>query len=371
MADDSSIQRISRLTPLGDVLARVEGGVRAVTPVTRPLAAAVGATLAENVVAAALPTRPIALRDGFAIASGTVADAGPYAPMPFAVLPPRVEAGDVLPEGADAILPLDAIAPRGSGADVISAVPPGEGVLPAGSDSKPDNPLCRAGTRLRPLDIAVLAAAGMSAVTIRAPRFQIACGSSVLTRHIEASMAMLRGIVIRAGGVLLDSREGLGAALADERADAIIAIGGTGSGRNDHSVKTLARLGRVEAHGIAVSPGDTAAFGFAATRPVLLAPGRLDAVLAIWLLIGRVILAKLAGTADELAPRVLPLKRKVASAIGLTEVIPVACTAGVAEPLASGYLSLHSLARSDGWIVVPADSEGYAAGTPVAAREWP
>jgi molybdopterin biosynthesis enzyme len=40
-------------------------------------------------------------------------------------------------------------------------------------------------------------------------------------------------------------------------------------------VKTLARLGQVEAHGIAVSPGETAAFGFAGARPVLLIPGRL------------------------------------------------------------------------------------------------
>ncbi len=52
-------------------------------------------------------------------------------------------------------------------------------------------------------------------------------------------------------------------ALARDEADAVIAIGGTGGGRDDESVRTLARLGRVEAHGIAVSPGETAAFGFA------------------------------------------------------------------------------------------------------------
>jgi molybdopterin biosynthesis enzyme len=70
-------------------------------------------------------------------------------------------------------------------------------------------------------------------------------------------------------------------------------------------------------------------------------------------------------------PVTLPLKRKVTSTIGLTELIPVARTGGMAEPLASGYLSLTSLTRSDGWIVVPAESEGFAAGTPVAVRAWP
>ena len=67
----------------------------------------------------------------------------------------------------------------------------------------------------------------------------------------------------------------------------------------------------------------------------------------------------------------LPLKRKVTSTIGLTELVPVSCAGAVAEPLASGYLSLESLARSDGWLVVPAESEGFAAGAPVAVRPWP
>jgi molybdopterin molybdotransferase len=51
--------------------------------------------------------------------------------------------------------------------------------------------------------------------------------------------------------------------------------------------------------------------------------------------------------------------------------VPVVCADGMAEPLGSGYLSLRALTRSDGFIVVPADSEGYAAGTPVAVRSWP
>ena len=83
--------------------------------------------------------------------------------------------------------------------------------------------------------------------------------------------------------------------LTDAHSGAVIAVSGTGSGRRDAAVQTLARLGRVEAHGIAVSPGETAAFGFVGTRAVLLVPGRLDMALALWLLIGRHLIAKLAG----------------------------------------------------------------------------
>jgi molybdopterin biosynthesis enzyme len=160
-------------------------------------------------------------------------------------------------------------------------------------------------------------------------------------------------------------------ALCDEETAALIAVGGTGSGQRDAAVTTLARFGRVEAHGIALSPGETVAFGFVGERPVLLVPGRLDAALAAWLSVGRYLVAKLAGGSIKDRPTPMALKRKVTSTIGLTELIPVSCAGGVAEPLGRGYLSLTMLARSDGWIVVPADSEGFASGTEVAVRPWP
>jgi molybdopterin biosynthesis enzyme len=153
--------------------------------------------------------------------------------------------------------------------------------------------------------------------------------------------------------------------------DAAIAIGGSGAGRQDAAVRYLASLGTVEVYGMAISPGETAALGFVHDRPVLVLPGRLDAALAAWLLVGRHLVARLSGTTVEESAAKLPLKRKVTSAIGLTEVIPVRCAGGMAEPLGSGYLSVMALSRSDGWIAVPADSEGFAAGSAVAVQPWP
>jgi molybdopterin molybdotransferase len=57
------------------------------------------------------------------------------------------------------------------------------------------------------------------------------------------------------------------------------------------------------------------------------------------------------------------------STIGITEVVPVSCREGMAEPLGSGYLSLTALARSDGWVLIPADSEGFGAGSEVAVNQ--
>ena len=77
-------QRISSLTPIGDVLARVAALARPVAPREMALADAEGRVLAEDaVVTAPWPAAPTALQDGWAVRADAVADAGPYAPMLF------------------------------------------------------------------------------------------------------------------------------------------------------------------------------------------------------------------------------------------------------------------------------------------------
>jgi molybdopterin molybdotransferase len=188
---------------------------------------------------------------------------------------------------------------------------------------------------------------------------------------IDAAAALVMRAIAAAGGVALDDCERLEDALRRQDADAVIAIGGTGGGRNDTSVSTLARLGSVEAHGIALSPGETAAFGMVETRPVLLLPGRIDGALAVWLLLGARMLARLAASREEPQAVSARLTRKVASNLGLAELIPVRLRDGEAEPLGSGYLPLQTIAQADGWILVAADREGHPAGTPVMVRPWP
>jgi molybdopterin molybdotransferase len=364
------VQRIMRLTPLSAILALVETRVAAVMPRSAALADAAGAVLAEDVRILERPPRAIALRDGFAVAAAEIADAGPYAPMPLSLIARRIDAGDALPNGTDAVLPLDAIALRGDRAEAIAAVAPGEGVLAAGGDGAPKSPLRRAGECLRAVDIAAMRAAGISEVTIRTPRVALAHASAAKTPVLEAAKAALVHCLRQAGCEVKDEPH-LAAALGDVECDAVFGLGGTGSGRRDGAVQDLARLGQVEAHGIAICPGETAAFGFVGDRPVLLVPGRLDAALAVWMLIGRQLTAKLAWSMVADAPFTATLQRKATSTIGMTELIPVRCNDGMAEPLGSGYLSLTALAHSDGWIVVPAESEGFAASHEVAVHRWP
>jgi len=246
--------------------------------------------------------------------------------------------------------------------------------LPVGGDCDLAIPLRRAGERLSLTDLAAFAAAGIARVTVREPRIRVLPlrGSGI----INAAARLVANDIERRGGSarLDDAGRDFGAVLGAESADAIVVIGGTGQGRNDNSVQMLAREARLAVHGIALTPGETAALGFAGPRPVLMLPGRLDAALSVWLVVGRRIQERLATTLHNKvseAVETLTLARKVTSTIGLAEVVPVRRNGGQAEPLATKYLPLSVLARSDGWILVPADSEGYSAGSAVAVRPWP
>jgi molybdopterin biosynthesis enzyme len=225
---------------------------------------------------------------------------------------------------------------------------------------------------LRPSDAAVLLASGIMNVSARLPRVKIFC-ASVPTRSRADTISPIIARMIEADGGLAEVAQAasLESALLDRACDAIVAIGGTGSGKRDASVKTLARVGKVEIHGFGISPGETAAFGTANSHPVLLLPGRLDAALAIFLVVGRAMLRRLAGRggADPAIP--VTLAKKVASTVGLAEVVLVRLGEHGAEPLGTGTFSLHTLARADGWIVVPPESEGLAAGAIAEMRLLP
>lgn len=372
-AASDPLQTITRLTPLAEVMAAVDSDVQPVTPRTLDVTAAAGRVLAADAVAPARPSAALALQDGWALAADDTLGAGGYAPVLLMHIPQRVEAGQPMPAGTDSVAPLDAVKVAASRAEALVTVNPGDGVLPAGGDSDPGIPLRQAGERLRITDLAALASAGCARVTVREPRIRVLPlrGSGIIN---AAARLVTSDIECRGGAAQLDDAgRNLGVVLAAESADAIVVIGGTGSGRNDASAQTLARAGRLAVHGMALTPGETAALGFVGARPVLLLPGRLDAALSVWLVVGRRMLERLAASKmkENEPAETLTLARKVASTVGLAELVPVRRKDDTAEPLAMKYLPLSALARSDGWILVPADSEGYAAGAPVQVRLWP
>jgi molybdopterin biosynthesis enzyme len=356
-----STQRISALTPLSDVLARVAVLARLVAPREMALTDAEGRVLAQDVVAAASPATPIALIDGWAVRAEQVADAGPYAPMLLAPAPRWVDAGDAMPGGADAVLPSDAV----TNGEVHASATAGDGVLAAGADAAPGQPLRRTGEALRAADVAALQSVGISRVMVREPRVRVVA----MPGCDAVALAISRGVAAHGANVIFV--RALERALADEQTDLLITIGGTGAGRNDASVAMLKRMGDVAIHGFGIVPGETAALGSARGRyPVLMLPGRLDGALAAFLVVGDALLRALTGA--PISPGMpVTLARKIVSTVGLAEVVPVRRTADGAEPLASGHWPMQALTRADGWVLVPAASEGFPAGASLEMRAFP
>jgi molybdopterin molybdotransferase len=377
MLTEPETQRITRLSPVSEVLSRIDALVAPVPPHVAELPHAVGCVLAEDVVApAGRPGAACALRDGFAVLAEATADAGSYAPMPL-VLALRVDVGEPLPAGTNAVAPMDSIAVRDDHYAALAPVAADEGVLAIDGDLRTGTILRRVGQRLRSVDRAILAVAGIKTASVRRPRIRLVRARVGHDAVLEPAYVLLARAISAAGGMVQEMglqpgyAEDLSVALGAATADAVVVLGGTGSGRSDVGVRTLAGLGHVEMHGIALSPGETAAFGFVGARPVLLVPGRLDAALAVWLVIGQRLLARLSACNVERPAPTARLTRKVASPLGITEVVPVRLHDGAADPLASSYWPLAAIAAADGWILVLPDSEGYPAGSEVVVRPWP
>jgi molybdopterin biosynthesis enzyme len=368
MADEG--QKIARLTPLADALAALDRLAGPVMARDIDASEAAGSILAHDVAAGPLPAHAQALRDGFAVTAADLDGASSYAPIALPAAPPHIETGDEMPAGADAVAPPEAIVFQGDTAEAVASLAPGEGVTPAGGESDPSQPLRKAGERVHNTDVAVLAAAGIDRVTVRRPRIDIAAAREDL-RLLPALQFIVRDCAARGCDAHLRNGVDADGVLADSSADAVVIVGGSGQGARDSSVRALAAAGQVAIHGVALMPGDTAALGQATSRPVLIVPGRLDAAIAVWLTLGRHLVARLSAQTGREPVATRTLIRKVASPVGIAEVVPVRCEADNAEPLARQHLPLRALARADGWLLVPANSEGYAAGSTVTVNEWP
>lgn len=373
-ASPDTPQRIARLTPLPEVHAAVERLAMPVAARGVDLAIAAGRVLAADVVALGPGlTAAVALRDGWAVRSDLVADAGPYAPVPVSAA--WVEVGDPLPADTDAVLAPDAVTSARGVQEAAASAAPGEGALRAFEGGE-GRPLRHAGDFVRAVDLAAFRAVGVSRVALREPLVLVVSINRQVASSADAAAPLIASAVEAAGGRahIMRAAAAAGAlesALHDGSADAVIAIGGTGQGRGDRALAVLAAHGTIAVHGVGIRPGETAALGDVGGRPVLMLPGRLDAALAAWLLIGGPLLRRLTGAASAEASAPATLARKITSTVGLAEVVLVRRTDAGVEPVAAGVLPVQAIAQADGWVLVPPDSEGYPAGAEVELRPLP
>ncbi|MGO8909464.1 MAG: molybdopterin-binding protein [Bradyrhizobium sp.] len=358
------------LTPLDVALAALLHRLAPVAPVELPLADALGCTAAEMPPLKPLPSCDVAASDGWALRARDLVGASSYSPLPLSVSPVWVEAGDPMPGDCDCVVDSDSVGRAGPMVQVLAEAIPGQGVRRAGGDLAGGSAVIAAGRRVRPRDLLVARGAGLDRLKVRRPRLRIV---NIPANSGDAVTAQLIAETARAAGAEIVSTEATGreaasiaAALDASACDLLVTIGGTGVGRTDAVVAALAKRGEVVAHGVALQPGRTTAIGRIGDTAILALPGAPDQALGAWWTLALAALDILSGRERRLR-QTLPLARKVASHVGIAEIVLLERADQTWMQLAVGDLSLGAIARAEAWLVISGGSEGFAAGTPVDA----
>ncbi len=372
-------QSIERLTALNDALQALLKICTPVAGVSKPVAQAVGCVAAHRVTPTRLlPEMRIALRDGYAVAAGDTLGASPYTPTLSLSPPAWMSSGNALPAKTDAVLPVYAVQADSLPVEILMQAAPGDGTRAPGDDLDTTMPILQTGDLTTPLPAAFLLAAGMREVGVRQPRLQIYTRDDVLEDLVGPcfkAMAERLGVAAALARVSMRDAATLAETFRSTDADMIVSVGGTGSSADDCAAQALQQAGTLLAHGLAYHPGETAGCGMVANSgkaiPVILAPGRLEAALAIFLALARPCLAAMMQSRPFTA-ETWPLARKLTSNPGIADLVLLHRSLQGErvswEPLATGDVPWHVLARAHAFHILPPQSEGMPAGEMLGAE---
>jgi molybdopterin molybdotransferase len=408
---------------------RVLAAARALPAEAVPLGEAIGRPLAERIVAPhALPPFRNSAMDGIAVRSADVAGASPGAPLTLVVgetLPAgrvaeralrpgeaaRIMTGAMLPEGGDAVIPVEELtfvtaaaggaagrgAAGGERVRVARPVRSGENVRDAGLDLARGAVALEPGHSVTPHDLALLVSLGVTRPSVgRRPHVAIlSTGDELLPPNAplvpgairDSNLPMLEALVTECGGRVVVAKRLADDAAAVESAlqsaltvaDVVITIGGVSMGEFDPVKRAIASLPGVELWRVAMRPGQPQAFGVPGGRLFFGLPGNPASVACVFEALVRPALRKLQGYAALDRPEIeVRAARAIESRTGRTDFVRVTLArregAWWAEPAGaqiSGHLTPQS--RAHALLVIPAPLAELALGETAHALllRWP
>jgi molybdopterin molybdotransferase len=318
---------VADLLSIEEALSRILGHAGRLPSEPVPLVEAAGRVLAEPAVSRVdLPPFPSSAMDGFAVRAGDTPASLPVAFRVAAGAPSAerlpdgaaasIATGGAVPEGADAVVPIENVVELDGKIEVTDAAAQGAHIRPRGGDVEEGQVVVDAGSRLGAAQIGALGAAGVATVVCSTrPRVAVLATGSELRapgeplgagQIFESNRAMVAAVLTSAGAVVEPlpvvsddadlHREALARGL---EADVLVTTGGVSVGLHD-LVRTIAReLGVEEVFwGVAVKPGKPLSFGVRGTTLVFGLPGNPVSALVGALLFVRPALLALQGLAD-------------------------------------------------------------------------
>jgi molybdopterin molybdotransferase len=286
------------LTSVEEHLAEILATITPLTPTELGLNDIGGLVLAEDVSAvSALPSFDNSGMDGYAVRVEDVAAATEEKPVTLPVtaevaagdteayaLQPgtaiKIMTGAMLPHGAEAVVPVEWTDGGSARVSIRASAGHGNAIRLAGEDAKAGEVLVTAGTRLRPMHVAVIAAAGRGSVLVR-PRPRVVVlstgnelaepGTPLVPGRIWDSNSFMLAAAAREAGclayrqaVLPDHPDEVLPAIEDQlvRADLLVTTGGVSMGGEHDVVKAaLQQLGTITFRKVAMQPGMPQGFG--------------------------------------------------------------------------------------------------------------
>ena len=395
------------VVPVSEAIATVHRLAGLVPEETVPLAEACGRVLAADVHADVdIPGFTRSVMDGYAVRAADTTGAGDAVPAMLTlrgrirmgqtadrpVKPGEccyIPTGGILPEGTDAVVMAENTEPFGDEILVKKSVAHNENVIQYNEDFKKGEVVLPRGRRLSIQDVGVLAAVGCATVPVtRRPKIGILSTGNELVpvteiprigqvrdvnSYVIAAFVRDHGCTPVTYGIVRDDRATFEAALARAvgECDAVLISGGSSKDDRDMAAAVIAESGEVLIHGIAIAPGKPTIIGRCGTVPVIGLPGHPAATFIVLVAVVRHLLDDMTGSAaPEPVTVTAKLGMNVPSTKGREDYIRVSVKDGIATPLFGKSGLLNTLAKSNGVLRVPAESEGIETGREVEIILW-
>jgi molybdopterin molybdotransferase len=379
--------------------------IKKLKAVTVPLHSAFNRVLAEDIIAEeALPRFDRSAVDGYAVRAQDTVGASQFKPRPLRIVgneeidekqAKQVCTGNPTPKGANAVVMLENTKRIDDKIEVWVPVTPSENVSRKGEDVPKGKVAVKAGTRLKPQHLGLIAAFGIIEIkVVEKPKLAIlATGNELVgigekpreNQIFEVNRLILSSLCREIGAEPVD----LGIAKDDaddilgklkfglEKTDGIITTGGTSVGVSDLVPEVVNKIGKpgVIVHGVAMRPAMPTALAVVEGKPVMILSGNPVAAMLGFEVFARPLIFRLLGLKqEELRPVVkAKITRRFSTALGKKTFVRVRVLQHngelFAEPIsARGSGIISTMTKANGYVVVPENREGLEKGEYVSVH---
>jgi len=377
--------------------------IKKLKAVVVPLHSALNRVLAEDIIAREnLPRFDRSAVDGYAVRAEDTFEASQFKPKTLRITEEdgvgskqakQVWTGNPIPKGANAVVMLENTKPINGEVQVWVSVTPGENISKKSEDVRKGEVAAKAGTRLKPQHLGLIAALGIAEVkVVERPKIAIlATGNELVEiggkpgedQIFEVNRLILSALCreldaepVDLGIVKDDEDEVLGKLkIGFEMADVVMTSGGTSVGVSDIVPEVVNTIGKpgVIVHGVAMRPAMPSALAIVDGKPMIILSGNPVAAMIGFEVFARPLICRMLGLEKEERRLTVKAKitRRVSTVLGRKTFVRVRVLQRngefFAEPIsARGSGIISTMTKANGYVVVPENREGLEEGEAVS-----